>query len=161
MESFTLVTTPSRGTHSLTSVGDMSDWNTGIIDEFRANAGKVGGPFEGAPMVLLHHTGRKSGTPHVTPLMYLQGDAPETIYIFASAAGAPAHPAWYHNTTAAGRTDVEVGTETYPVTVEEVTGAERDRIYDEQKTRYPGFAGYEELTAGIRTIPVLALHRSA
>jgi deazaflavin-dependent oxidoreductase (nitroreductase family) len=138
----------------------MSDWNTGIIDEFRANDGKVGGQFEGAPMVLLHHTGRKSGTERVVPLMYLTGDDPGTIYVFASKAGAPAHPEWFHNITSAGRTEVEVGAETFPVSVEEITGAERDRIYDEQKTRYPGFAGYEELTDGIRTIPVVALHRA-
>lgn len=138
----------------------MSDWNTQVIEEFRANDGKVGGSFEGAPMMLLHHTGRKSGGEHVTPLMYLPGDDAGTIYIFASAAGAPKHPAWYFNTTSAGETTVEVGAETYPVSVEEVTGAERDRIYAEQKSRYPGFGEYEEKTAGIRTIPVLALHRS-
>jgi len=138
----------------------MSDWNSTIIDEFRANAGNVGGPFEGAPMVLLHHVGRKSGGTHVTPLMYLAGEDAGTIYVFASAAGAPSHPAWYYNTTDAGRTDVEVGTETYPVTVEEITGEDRDRIYDEQKSRYPGFVEYEEKTAGVRTIPVLALHRA-
>ena len=138
----------------------MTDWNTGIIDEFRANAGKVGGQFEGAPMMLLHHTGRKSGTKHVNPLMYLPGEDAATIYIFASAAGAKSHPDWYYNVTTAGKTDVEVGTQTYPVTVEEITGADRDRIYDEQKTRYPGFAEYEVKTEGVRTIPVLALHRA-
>jgi deazaflavin-dependent oxidoreductase (nitroreductase family) len=137
----------------------MSDWNSSIIDEFRANEGKVGGPFEGAPMVVVHHSGRKTGGTHVTPLMYLAGDEAGTIYIFASAAGAPAHPAWYYNLTAAGRAEIEVGTETFPVTVEEITGPERDRIYAEQVSRYPGFGGYEDLTAGIRTIPVLALHR--
>lgn len=138
----------------------MSDWNTQIIEEFRANAGKVGGGFEGAPLVLLHHTGRKSGAEHVTPLMFLPSDAPDTLYIFASAAGAPTHPAWYFNTTSAGNTVVEVGEETYPVRVEEITGAERDRIYAEQVSRYPGFGEYEVKTEGIRTIPVLALHRA-
>src|SRR4051812_45215911 len=117
----------------------MSDWNTQIIEEFRANAGQVGGGFEGAPMVLLHHTGRKNGGEHVAPLMSLAGADPSTIYVFASAAGAPNHPAWYHNVTSAGQTTVEVGAETYPVTVEEISGAERDRIYTDQKTRYPGF----------------------
>ena len=137
----------------------MSDWNTSIIEEFRANGGKVGGQFAGAPMVLLHHTGRKSGDSHVTPLMYLPGDEPSTTYIFASYAGAPSHPAWYYNITDAGRTEIEIGTETFPVTVEEITGAERDRIYAEQVSRYPGFGEYEVKTAGIRTIPVIALHR--
>lgn len=138
----------------------MADWNTMIIDDFRANDGKVGGQFEGAPMVLLHHTGRKSGKQSVTPLMYLPSDDPKTIYIFASMAGAPTHPAWYYNTTAAGQTTVEVGAETFPVTVEEITGDERDRLYAEQVSRYPGFGEYEVKTAGIRTIPVLALHRA-
>jgi deazaflavin-dependent oxidoreductase (nitroreductase family) len=138
----------------------MSDWNTQIIEEFRANDGKVGGPFDGAPMVLLHHTGRKSGSENVAPLMYLPSGSADTIYVFASAAGAPAHPAWYFNTTTAGQTTVEVGSETYPVTVEELSGAERDRVYNEQKSVVPGFAEYEEKTAGIRTIPVLALHRA-
>jgi deazaflavin-dependent oxidoreductase (nitroreductase family) len=137
----------------------MSDWNSTIIDEFHANEGKVGGPFEGAPMVLVHHTGRKTGGSHVTPLMYLAGDDPGTIYIFASAAGAPSHPAWYYNITAAGRVEIEVGSETYPVTVEDIAEPDRTRVYDVQKSRYPGFVEYEEKTAGIRAIPVIALHR--
>ncbi|APA98205.1 hypothetical protein NS506_04157 [Nocardia seriolae] len=137
------------------------DWNTQIINEFRANEGRVGGPFEGAPMILVHHRGRKTGREGVTPLMYQPDEQdPKLVYIFASAAGAPNNPAWYYNLTEAGRTDVEVGTETYPVTIAEVTGPDRDRIYDIQATRYPGFAGYAEKTAGIRTIPVLALRRS-
>lgn len=138
----------------------MSDWNSQIIDEFRANEGRVGGPFEGAPMVLVHHTGRKSGTERVTPLVYLPGDADGEIYVFASKAGAPTHPDWYRNLIAAGRTTVEVGTETYEVTVTEVTGEERDRIYAAQVERNPGFAEYAEKTAGIRVIPVLRLTRS-
>jgi deazaflavin-dependent oxidoreductase (nitroreductase family) len=138
----------------------MSDWNTTVIEEFRANDGKVGGQFDGAPMMLLHHTGRRSGGEHVAPLMYLPADDPATIYVFASAAGAPSHPAWYYNVTSAGTTTVEVGPETYPVRVEEITGDERDRVYAEQVSRYAGFGEYEEKTAGIRTIPVIALHRS-
>ena len=138
----------------------MNDWNATTIAEFRANEGRVGGPFEGAPMTLLHHRGRKSGTEYVTPTMYLADDAdPATIYVFASKAGAPTHPDWYYNLTSAGVAQVEVGTETYEVAVSEVTGADRDRLYDTQASRYPGFAGYAEKTAGIRTIPVLALHR--
>ena len=139
---------------------EMKDWNAQIIDEFRANDGQVGGQFAGAPMTLLHHKGRKSGKDFVTPLMYLADDAdPNTIYIFASKAGAPENPEWYYNVLA-GPTEVEVGPERFPVDVTEVTGAERDRVYDEQKSRYPGFAEYEEKVAGIRTIPVIALHRS-
>ncbi|MGV0718332.1 nitroreductase family deazaflavin-dependent oxidoreductase [Mycolicibacterium sp. XJ662] len=139
----------------------MSDWNTQIINEFRANEGRVGGNFEGAPMVLIHHTGRKTGKQNVTPTMYLpDDDDPDTIYVFASKAGAPTHPAWYYNLTSAGTARVEVGTETYDVSVTEISGADRDRIYGEQARRYPGFGEYEQKTAGIRTIPVLALKRT-
>ncbi len=137
------------------------DWNSKVISEFRANEGKVGGNFEGAPMVLLHHRGRKSGRDYVTPLMYLPHETePDVIYIFASKAGAPTHPDWYGNLTAAGNTTVERGAETYSVTVRELTGTERDRVYAEQAGRFPGFADYERQTAGIRTIPVLELTRS-
>ena len=136
------------------------DWNAPIIDEFRANDGRVGGPFAGAPLTLLHHRGRSSGREYVAPVMYLPDDAdPEVIYVFASKAGAPTHPEWYLNLIAAGRTEVEVGTRTYEASVTEVVGADRDRIFDEQARRYPGFAGYAEKTAGVRTIPVLALRR--
>ncbi|WP_068273169.1 nitroreductase/quinone reductase family protein [Aldersonia kunmingensis] len=142
-------------------MSEHDDWNTQIINEFRANEGRVGGPFEGAPMVLLHHRGRKSGRELLTPLMYLPDEeVPGTIYVFASKAGAPTHPDWYYNLTTAGSSDVEVGTDTYRVTVEEVTGEQRDRIYREQSSRYPGFADYVRKTEGIRTIPVLALHRA-
>lgn len=138
----------------------MSDWNTNIINEFRANAGRVGGPFEGAPMILVHHRGRKTGRDLVTPTMYLADEQdPAVVYIFASKAGAPTNPDWYYNLTTAGKADAEIGTETYPVIVTEVTGADRDRIFAEQARRYPGFAEYAEKTAGIRSIPVLALRR--
>ncbi|MEZ0340816.1 nitroreductase/quinone reductase family protein [Mycobacterium sp. pV006] len=138
------------------------DFNSKVIDEFRANGGRVGGNFEGAPMVLVHHVGRKSGKHNVTPMMYLPNDEdPDTIYVFASKAGAPTNPAWYYNLIEAGRTEIELGTETLTVSVTEITGPDRDRIYGEQARRYPGFAEYAEKTAGIRTIPVLALEREA
>ena len=138
----------------------MSDWNAKTIAEFRANEGRVGGIFKGAPMVLLHHRGRKSGREHVTPTMYLPHDTkPDSIYVFATKGGVPTNPDWYFNLTAAGHGRVERETETYTVTVSELTGAERDRIYAEQARRYPGFAEYERQTAGIRTIPVLELRR--
>nr|WP_066071632.1 nitroreductase family deazaflavin-dependent oxidoreductase [Frankia sp. EI5c] len=138
-----------------------NDWNEQVIAEFRANEGRVGGNFAGAPMVLVHHRGRRSGREYVSPMMYLpaDGDA-DTIYVFASKAGAPTNPDWYYNLTAAGETTIERGAETYRVGVRELAGAERDRIYAEQARRYPGFAEYEEKAAGIRTIPVLALQRS-
>lgn len=143
-----------------TTVAGAGDWNAKIIEEFRANDGRVGGPFEGAPMVLVHHRGRKSGRELVNPMMYMAADDdPATIYVFASKAGAPTNPDWYYNLLAAGDGEAEVGTEKYPVTVTELTGAERDRVYAEQARRYPGFAEYEEKTAGVRTIPVLALRR--
>ena len=137
------------------------DWNTRVIQEFRDNEGRVGGNFEGAPMVLVHHRGRKTGQERVNPMMYMRDEQhPDTIYVFASKGGAPTNPDWYRNLVAAGTAEVEVGTETYPVTVREVTGEERDRIYAEQARRYPGFADYERKTKGIRTIPVVALRRA-
>jgi deazaflavin-dependent oxidoreductase (nitroreductase family) len=142
-------------------MSEALDWNAKTVAEFRANGGRVGGPFEGAPMVLLHHRGRKSGREYVTPTMYLPHDTePDIIYVFATKAGAPTDPDWYRNLTAADVATIERGAETYRVTVHELTGAERDRIYAEQARRYPGFAEYERQTAGIRTIPVLELRRA-
>jgi deazaflavin-dependent oxidoreductase (nitroreductase family) len=140
---------------------EATDWNSKTIAEFRANEGRVGGPFEGAPMVLMHHRGRKSRREYVNPMMYLPYDADDNIiYVFATKGGAPTNPDWYYNLIAAGEGSVERGTESYKVTVREPTGAERDRVYAEQARRYPGFADYERQTAGIRTIPVLELTRA-
>ena len=137
------------------------DWNAKTIAEFRANEGRVGGSFAGAPMVLVHHRGRKSGREFVTPVMYLpHEDDPDSIYVFATKGGAPTDPDWYRNLTSAGESTIERGTEAYQVTVRDLAGAERDRVYAEQARRYPGFAGYERQTAGIRTIPVLELRRA-
>ena len=142
-------------------MSDALDWNAKTIAEFRANEGRVGGTFEGAPIVLVHHHGRKSGREYVTPVMYLPHDTePDTIYVFATRAGAPTSPDWYYNMTADRDATVERGTETYKVTVGELTGAERDRVYAEQARRYPGFAEYARQTAGVRTIPVLELRRA-
>jgi deazaflavin-dependent oxidoreductase (nitroreductase family) len=139
----------------------MSDWNAATIAEFRANGGKLGGGFDGAPIVLVHHLGRTSGREYVTPMMYLANDSdPNAVYVFATKAGAPTDPDWYRNLTAAGNGRIERGTETYDVTIRELTGAERDRVYAEQARRYPGFAEYERKTVGVRTIPVLELTRS-
>lgn len=135
----------------------MSDWNTKIIEEFRANQGKVGGQFEGAPMILVHHVGRTSGIERVNPLVYFpDGDS---MVIVASAGGAPRHPDWYHNLAAVSRTQVEVGTETFPVQVSEVDGPDRDELWQHVKSVMPGFAEYEK-TAN-RTIPLLRLTRAA
>jgi deazaflavin-dependent oxidoreductase (nitroreductase family) len=140
---------------------DPNDWNGSVIVEFRANEGRVGGPFEGAPMVLVHHRGRKSGRELVTPMMYLPDERDnDTIYVFASKGGEPSNPDWYYNLVASGEATVERGTESYAVTVRELRGDERDRIYDEQAHRFPGFAEYAAKTEGIRTIPVLSLYRN-
>jgi deazaflavin-dependent oxidoreductase (nitroreductase family) len=140
---------------------ELNDWNTRIIEEFRANEGRVGGQFEGAPLTLVRHRGRRSGREYVSPTMYLadEGD-PATIYVFASKAGAPTNPDWYYNLVSAGHARVEVGTETYDVSVSELAGEARDRVFEEQARRYPGFGEYAERAAGIRTIPVLALRRA-
>ena len=139
----------------------MSDWNDQVIAEFRANGGKVGGQFDGADLVLLHHVGRKSGDSYIAPLVYFtDGDDASTIYVVASAAGAPKHPQWYENVTAAGTTTIELGTGTEQVRVEDLQGAERDRVITDIKAEAPGFGDYEKKTEGIRTIPVLALHRA-
>jgi deazaflavin-dependent oxidoreductase (nitroreductase family) len=133
----------------------MSDFNASIIDEFRANEGKVGGPFEGSPMLLLHTTGRRSGTERVTPLVFWpEGDR---MVIFASKGGAPTHPDWYRNLMAQGDTTVEVGTETFPVRVRETEGDERQDLFDRITAVIPGFADYQAKTT--RVIPILMLER--
>lgn len=138
----------------------MSDWNTAIIEEFRANEGRVGGDFEGAPLTLLHHTGRKSGKEFVAPMMYLPGASDDVIFVFASKAGAPDNPDWYENLVARGPASVEVGTSRWPVSVRDLVGSERDEVFATQAALYPGFADYAVKTAGIRVIPVLELTRT-
>ncbi len=134
----------------------MTDFNTTVIEEFRANGGKVGGQFEGAPLLLLHTTGAKSGQQRVSPVMYLADGS--RMYVFASKAGAPASPDWYHNLVAHPRAAVEVGEEAYDVTATVLSGAERDEIYARQAALYPGFADYQAKTS--RIIPVVALDRA-
>lgn len=134
-------------------MSDVNDWNTKIIEEFRSNGGKVGGNFEGAPLLLLHTTGAKSGAERVNPMMYLDLDGHR--YVFASKAGADTNPDWYRNLVANPSVRVEVGDETYDATASVVTGDDRDRIYSEQSRRYPGFAEYQQKTS--RRIPVVEL----
>jgi len=132
----------------------VSDWNENIIEEFRANGGKVGGMFEGAPLVLLHHVGAKTGTERVTPLMYQTVD--DGYAVFASKAGADDNPDWYYNVTANGETTAEIGTQTVAVVARVAEGEEHDRIWTKQKREWPQFAEYEEKTA--RTVfPVVIL----
>lgn len=134
----------------------MNDFNQQIIDEFHANDGIVGGPFEGAPIALLHTIGARSAKVRVFPVMYQAvGDE---IAVFASKAGAPTNPDWYHNVIANPSFEVEVGTERFTVNAREAKGDERDRIWEQQKADFPNFAEYEASTD--RTIPVLLLARS-
>jgi deazaflavin-dependent oxidoreductase (nitroreductase family) len=138
----------------------MDEFNQPIIDEFRANEGKVGGMFAGAPIVLLTTTGAKSGQKRLNPLAALV-EEDGTAYVFASAAGAPKHPDWYHNLVAHPQVEVEIGTEHYTATATSLTGAKRDEIYERQKAAMANFVEYEEKTKGIRTIPVVELTRTA
>ena len=131
----------------------MTDYNASIIEEFRANHGKVGGNFEGAPLLLLHATGAKSGHERVSPMMYLRDG--DRYLVFASKAGAPDNPDWYHNLKANPDASIEVGDDTVDVHAEELPRAERDEKYAEQAALYPGFKDYEEKTD--RIIPVVAL----
>jgi deazaflavin-dependent oxidoreductase (nitroreductase family) len=132
---------------------DSSNWNQPIIEEFRANAGWVGGPFAGAPLLLLHHRGAKTGIERVNPMMYqkLEGG----YAVFGSKGGAPTNPDWYYNLVAHPEPMVEVGTETIPVRARVAQGEERARIWEKQKRDYPGFAEYERTTT--RQIPVVIL----
>ena len=135
---------------------DMNDWNQQIIAEFRANEGRVGGPFEGAPMVLVTHRGARSGIERTTPLMYLpEGD---DVVIFASKAGAPDNPDWFHNLVANPDASIEVGTDTVAVHARVAEGDEREDLWTRQKLAYPQFQGYEDATD--RVIPVVVLERT-
>jgi deazaflavin-dependent oxidoreductase (nitroreductase family) len=132
-----------------------NDFNTKIIEEFRANAGKVGGAFQGAPMVLLTTKGAKSGKPHTTPLVYLEDG--DRIVVFASMGGAPKNPAWYHNVSANPDVTVEVGSEKYDAKAIVTKGAERDELFAKQVALIPTFGEYQKRTT--RTIPVVVLER--
>jgi len=134
-------------------VAELNDFNTRIINEFRANGGKVGGPFAGAPVLLLTTTGARSGATRVNPLVYLPDG--ERIVIFASKGGAPANPAWYHNLRAQPVVTVEVGEQTKRMRAVELAGEERDRLFAEQERRFPTFSQYQANTS--RVIPVIAL----
>jgi deazaflavin-dependent oxidoreductase (nitroreductase family) len=139
----------------------ISEHNQPMVEEFRSNGGRIGGPFEGHTMLLLHNRGRRSGVDNVNPLAYLPGTTdPATVYVFASAGGRPEHPQWYRNLMAAGDGEVEIGVDRFPVEVVEISGAERDRIYALQVEQMPGFGEYERRLHGVRTIPVLALRRT-
>lgn len=132
----------------------MSNWNDGIIDEFRANEGKVGGVFEGKPLLLLHHKGARTGMERVSPLMYQQvGDS---YAIFASKAGADTNPDWYHNLKANPDVSIEVGTDKIDVRARVTKGDEEHTIWEKQKRDFPQFADYEKKTSRAQ-IPVIVL----
>jgi len=133
----------------------MADWNSRTIEEFHANGGKVGGVWEGRPLLLLTTSGAKSGKRHTTPTMYLRDG--DRLLVFASKGGAPTHPDWYHNLRTHPHVTVEVGGETYEATATVLTGEERDRLYARQAELYPQFADYQKKTT--RKIPVIALKR--
>jgi deazaflavin-dependent oxidoreductase (nitroreductase family) len=130
-----------------------ADFNAQVIEEFRANDGIVGGMLEGMPVVLLHHTGAKSGTARINPLAY-QRDGGRYV-IFASKAGAPTNPDWYYNLKAHPDVKIEVGTETIDVTASEAEGEERERLFNTQAENMPMFAEYAQKTD--RVIPVIVL----
>jgi deazaflavin-dependent oxidoreductase (nitroreductase family) len=136
---------------------DTADFNQTIIDEFRAHGGKVGGQFDGATLLLLHHTGAKSGQERVNPVAYQK--VGEDLAVFASKAGAPTNPDWYHNLLAHPATTIEIGTDTVPVVARVAEGDERTEIWEKQKKDAPGFADYEKGTT--RQIPVVILEKKA
>ena len=137
----------------------MSDWNDRIIAEFRANEGRVGGPFEGAHLLLLGTTGAKTGAQRLSPMMYFE--EAERLYVVASKAGAPEHPAWYHNLVAHPDVTVEqatdTGIDTYEATATVVPPAERDELFDRIAALNPGFGDYQRKTS--RVIPVVEITR--
>ena len=135
-------------------MADGDDFNEKVITEFRANAGKVGGFFEGAPLLLLHHNGAKTGTERVNPLVYQQVGG--SYAIFASKGGAPDNPDWYYNVLAHPDVTIEVGTTTARVRAREADPAERAPIWTTQKERMANFADYEK-NAAPREIPVILL----
>ena len=128
-------------------------WNESVIKEFRGNHGWVGGYFEGAPLLLLHHRGARTGETRVNPVMYLRDG--DRYLVFASKGGADRNPDWYHNLKAHPEIQVEVGDRTFDVRAHEVKGAERDRLYAKQASLYPAFGEYQRKTK--RVIPVMAL----
>jgi deazaflavin-dependent oxidoreductase (nitroreductase family) len=129
------------------------DFNARIIEEFRANDGRVGGPVEGSTLLLLHHVGAKSGKDRINPLVYSRDG--DRYVVFASKAGAPTNPDWYHNLKAHPDVRIEVGTDTIEARAEEATGEDRDRLFRTQAERSPQFAEYQSNTE--RVIPVMVL----
>jgi deazaflavin-dependent oxidoreductase (nitroreductase family) len=135
------------------AVTDFNEFNRNVIDEFRGNEGKVSGPFAGAPMILVNHTGAKSGKPYTSPLVYTRDG--DNYVVIASKGGAPEHPQWFRNLVANPEVTVEVGTETIPVRARVAEGEERARLYRAQADLMPNFDEYATKTS--REIPVVVL----
>lgn len=136
---------------------DFNAWNKQVIEEFRANGGKCGGMFEGAPMVIVHTNGAKTGIERLNPLVALIDG--ERMYVIASKGGAPDNPDWYYNLKAKPQVSVEYGTDTFAATAVEIEDeAERSRLYDLQASRFASFADYATMTD--RRIPVIELVRA-
>ena len=136
-------------------MANVNDWNQAIIAEFRANGGKVGGPFAYATLLLLHTTGAKSGQPRINPVVYTtDGDR---LIVIASNAGAPTNPDWYHNLVANPQVTVEVGTEQFQAHATVAAEPERTRLFEQMSAQRPGFAEYQRNTT--RVIPVIVLTR--
>ncbi len=141
----------------MTDPSDINAFNRQIIEEFRANGGKVGGMFAGVPLLLLSHTGAKSGKVRTSPLAYtVDGDR---LVIIASKAGAPTNPDWYHNLVANPEATVELPDESFAARARVAEGTERDRLYDQMAAQMPNFAEYQRNTE--RRIPVVVLERAA
>ena len=134
----------------------MAEFNKKVIDEFHANGGKVGGQFAGAPMIIVTHTGAKSGKTYTSPLVYSKDG--DRYVIIASKAGAPKNPSWYHNLVAHPEVTVEIGTEKFKAKAHEAKGPERDRLFEAQAKMMPQFNEYQKKTA--RKIPVIVLERA-
>jgi len=136
-------------------MSDANDWNKKVIEEFRANEGKVGGMFADMNLLLLHNSGAKSGLPRINPVVYLaDGDR---YVVIASKAGAPTNPDWYYNIVANPEVSVEVGSEQFEVVATVADEPERSQLYEKMATLYPGFAEYAQKTT--RIIPVFTLTR--
>ncbi|MGE2834392.1 nitroreductase family deazaflavin-dependent oxidoreductase [Mycobacterium sp. SMC-4] len=140
----------------MTEIPSLDDFNRNIVDEFRANGGRVGGQFEGATLLLLHSTGAKSGQPRLSPLAYMTID--DKVIIVGSYAGAPNNPAWVHNLRAHPEARIEIGTETYDVRARELPADERAVVYPKIVEHAPVFAEYQANTT--RAIPVFELARA-
>jgi deazaflavin-dependent oxidoreductase (nitroreductase family) len=139
----------------MTEISDFKAFNTNVVDEFRANGGKVGGPFEGMTLLLLTTTGAKSGQPRLSPLAYLTIDG--KIIIIGSKGGADTHPDWVHNLRANPQAHIDLGTEAYDVTARELPAGERDEVFAKVVAVAPGFGDYQEKTS--RVIPLFELNR--